>query len=338
MNQSKWKSLARISPTVGLVLWVLLGACGSGEVADPSHTEQMTLETVQAAATEAGSNVAEPPETSGIETPTSVPATSTPLPTETAVPTPTEDTRLPPEEWRSWPIVPTLSPSMEEIYRLGAEMGNDPHHFSKVGDCQSIPTVFMGWYDGPGCCSFSERYAHLQETVDHFAGSFDRYGYALHGGFNFPTLFSPLRADPSVCLPGETPLECEYRNHRPSFAIISLETWYEGRTSENYEVYLRRTVDLALSRGIVPILATKADNVEGNHSINLATARIAYEYDVPLWNFWLAAQYLPGHGIDWDRDSRGFHITIEAWGERSFTALKTLDALWRAASGLAPID
>jgi hypothetical protein len=227
---------------------------------------------------------------------------------------------------------------MAELYRLGAEMGNDPQHFSKVGDCQSIPTVFMGWYDDPGCCSFSERNAYLQETVDHFAGSFDRYGYALHGGFNFPTLFSPLRADPTACLPGETPLECEFRNHRPSFAIISLETWYEGRTSENYEGYLRQTVDLALARGIVPILATKADNVEGNHSINLATARIAYEYDLPLWNFWLAAQYLPGNGIDWDRDSRGFHITIEAWGERSFTALKALDALWRAASELAPID
>jgi hypothetical protein len=253
--------------------------------------------------------------------PTEIPATSTP------VPTPTEDTRPLPEQWMSWPVVPSMSEAMKALYKQGLAMGNDPRHFSKIGDCQNIPDAFLGMYDDPTRYTLSERYSYLQETIDNFAGSFSRYGYSMSGGFVFPTIFSPLRADPDVCLAGETPLECEFRVHRPMFVFIAMEYWYEGRTVENYESYLRQTVEFALSKGTVPILGTKADNVEGNHSINKATARVAYEYDVPLWNWWLAAQSMPYQGIDPKRGT--FHISFDAWLVRSFTALRTLDALWR---------
>jgi hypothetical protein len=55
---------------------------------------------------------------------------------------------------------------------------------------------------------------------------------------------------------------------------------------------------------------------------------LAYEYDLPLWNFWRAAQDLPNQGLDLYRED-GFHISYEAWTERSFTALRTLDVMWR---------
>ena len=245
-------------------------------------------------------------------------------------PSPTEDPRLPPEEWRSWPVVPTLSPAMIEVYQRGLEMGNRPDRFSKVGDCQIIPKVFLGLYD-QGNYNLPEDLSHLEKTIDQFSGSFEREGMALKGGFVFPTVFSPLRADASVCEPGETPYECELRVHQPSFVLISMEFRYEGRTAETHENYLRKAVEYALARGIVPILATKADNFEGDHSLNLTTARIAYEYDLPLFNYWKAVQPLPDHGIDWERDSYGFHVTPEAWLVRSRTFLRTLDALWRQA-------
>jgi hypothetical protein len=93
---------------------------------------------------------------------------------------------------------------------------------------------------------------------------------------------------------------------------------------------MRQIIDYAISRGILPILSTKADNVEGDQSINLATAKLAYEYDIPLWNWWRAAQSLPNHGLDPNRPD-GFHISQEfAWPERSFTALQSVDAVWRA--------
>jgi hypothetical protein len=90
---------------------------------------------------------------------------------------------------------------------------------------------------------------------------------------------------------------------------------------------LRQIIEYVISQGAVPILSTKADNMEKDYSINLTTARLAYEYDLPMWNFWLAAQPLGDHGIDLQRD--GFHITVQGWNERSFTFLQTLDHLWK---------
>jgi hypothetical protein len=100
-------------------------------------------------------------------------------------------------------------------------------------------------------------------------------------------------------------------------------------------------VEYVLSQEVVPILATKADNVEGDNSINAAITRVAYEYEVPLWNFWSAAYPLPDHGLSPD----GFHLTFardyfddpvrmqSAWPWRNLTALQAIDAVWRAVAG-----
>jgi hypothetical protein len=267
------------------------------------------------------------------------PPTRSPTPTlpPTITPSPTPDTRLFSEDWRRWPVVPVISPWIIDLYSQGLEQGNDPHTFSKVGDCQNIPEAFLGIYDLPGRYRLSENNAHLQETIDYFSGSFGRDSIAVDAGFNFPAIFSPLRADPELCTPVETPLICELRIHNPSIVIISLEIWYKGRTVENYEGYLRQAVEYAIEQKVIPILATKADNVEGNHRFNLATARVAYDYDVPLWNFWLAVQPLPNHGMDAERDD-GFHISVDGWNMRSSTALQTLDAILRALNQLPSID
>lgn len=221
---------------------------------------------------------------------------------------------------------------MIEIYQQGLAMGNRENSFSKVGDCQIIPEVFLGLFEDPAY-QLPERLQYLQGTLDLFQGSFAREGYSSKGGFVFPTVFSPLRADSSVCEPGETPFECELRVHQPSFVLISMEFRYNGRTVETHENYLRKAVEYALSRGVVPILATKADNYEGDHSLNLKTVQIAYEYDLPLWNYWRAVQFLPDKGIDWETDAYGFHTTPEAWLTRSETFLMVLDALYHQAQG-----
>jgi hypothetical protein len=240
-------------------------------------------------------------------------------------------THLPPEDWRDWPVVPELPERARVIYQRGLAMGADPQAFSKVGDCQSIKEVLLGMYDQPGNYVLRDDEQFLQETIDHFAGSYDRNGQAVKGGFNAASVLSPLWADPENCQAGENPIECEIRIHKPGFVIISLEVWWEGRSVERYEEYMRRIIEYSIDHGAVPILSTKADNVEGDHSINLATARLAYEYDLPLWNFWLAAQGLSNHGLDPDRPD-GFHLSRPAWNERSYTALKTLDNLWRSAN------
>ena len=248
---------------------------------------------------------------------------------------PTPDTRPLPSDWRSWPTIPTLNPWLAEVYQRGLEQGSDPHRFSVAGDCQNIPEAFMGLYDNKERVVFGANEQYLWDTVEYFGGSWSRDGLAVDGGFNFPTVFSPLLADAELCDPNEDPLSCELRTYKPAFMFISMEFVYPSRTSENYEVYLRQAVDYVLEHNVIPILLTKADNVEGNHAINLATAHVAFDYDLPLINWWRAAQPLEGHGIDWERDANavppGFHITEEqGWSTRSYLGLKTLDAFLRA--------
>jgi len=321
---------------VFVIIGSALSSCSSNtEVNNPDLTKTIpvgiTPEETEGPLTSTETNLPEikttPGETGQENNDENITPTFTEVPPE---PTATVDNRLLPEEWQSWPILPTLSPAMIETYQLGIDLGNNSDAFSKVGDCQIIPEVFLGLYDDVNY-TLPENMKQFQETIDHFSGSFAREGMALKGGFVFPTVFSPLRADSSVCDPGETPLECELRVHQPTFVLISMEFRYEGRTAEIHEKYLRQAVEYALSRAIIPIVATKADNFEGDHSLNRMTAQIAYDYDLPLWNYWLAVQFLPGHGVDWERDSYGFHVTPDAWLVRSQTFLQTLDSLWKEA-------
>ncbi|MFZ5856440.1 MAG: hypothetical protein ACOYZ6_06380 [Chloroflexota bacterium] len=258
----------------------------------------------------------------------------TPFPTSTPNPnfSPTPDIRLDPAKWQEWPVVPQISGRALEIYQRGLALGNDPHAFSKIGDCQSVPASFFGIYETDRY-SFASEYQYLQETVDFYQGSFAREGESVRGGFNTSSVLLPFWANAEVCEPGESPMACENRIHNPSVVIISLEVWFEGRTADVYEKYLRQIIEYNIEQGTLPIIATKADNVEGDHSINRTVAQLAYEYDLPLWNYWRAVQPLPNHGLD-PTDPTGFHLNVDGWNMRSFSALQVLDAVRRATSNL----
>jgi hypothetical protein len=230
-----------------------------------------------------------------------------------------------------------VSERARQLYQAGLAMGNDPRAFSKVGDCQNIPAFFLGIFENPDDEYRLGEYGYLQDVIKYFKGSYRRDSLAAQGGFNVASVLSPIWSDRRICQKNENPLECEFRDHRPSIAIISMETWWSGKPATEYEAYLRQIVDYAISQGTLPILATKADNWEGNHGINAAIVRIAAEYEIPLWNFWLAVQPLPNHGVSED----GFHLTYarnffddpvrmqSSWPVRNLTALQALDAVWK---------
>ena len=158
------------------------------------------------------------------------------------------------------------------------------------------------------------------------------------GGFTAATILSPLLADQKLCKPGESPLTCEFRIHNPSILLITLEVG-NPQIAAHYELYLRQIIDKTIEHGVLPVLATKADVAElgnGVHVMNPIIAKLAYEYDLPLWNFWRSAQPLDNHGIDATRD--GFHITKDAQRLKSFVALQTLDVIRRAVSDLPAAD
>jgi hypothetical protein len=246
------------------------------------------------------------------------------------------------DAWKSLPVLPVVSDHARSIYLQGLQMGRDPHAFSKVGDCQSITTYFLSELEIPGLTNLGP-YASLQPTIDWFKGSFSRESLSVKGGFNAAAVLSPLRADPKACKTGENPVACEYRVHNPSIALISLEEWWAGHP-ENYEKYMRQIIDYSIQQGVLPILATKADNLEGNQLINQTIAHLAWEYDIPLWNFWAAVQPLPGHGLIED----GFHLTHgnnfnfsvgpalqTGWTIRNLTALQSLDIVRHAVASPA---
>ena len=241
----------------------------------------------------------------------------------------TPDLRIPAEQWQDWPIIPEVTNNAIAIYARGIQTKVDSRSFSKIGDCQNVKEAFLGIYDLEGRYFLRKDEIDWQKTIDNFKGYFNKDGMAIEQGLNVAAALSPLHADPDVCQPSENPLQCELRNANPSFAFISFERWWPKETPpEVYEKYLRIVVQATIDHGTVPILITKADNVEGNHQINQIIAKLALEFDIPLYNWWRAAQLLPYRGIDPERED-GFHISIEAWDKRSYYALETLDTLWK---------
>lgn len=274
-----------------------------------------------------------PPTTGGSATSGGTTSTGTTSTGGTTAPVPATDAYYPVD----LPVLPTVSQTARDIYQRGLQAGTNPRRFSRVGDCQSVTPYFLAAFDY-GNYTLG-NYAGLQPTIDNFKGSWARQGFASNRGFNVATVFVSVWADQKKCLKGESPLACELRVNRPSLVIISMETWWGGDAS-GYESYMRRILDTVIASGAVPIIGTKADNIEGNGSVNAAVVRLAQEYDIPLWNFWAAVQPLPNHGLHND----GFHLTFErnyfdqpatlekSWPMRNLTALQAIDTVWRGVS------
>lgn len=264
----------------------------------------------------------------------SMPAASSLPPTRPAA-TPTPRPTLGPDEWKQLPVIPTVSDRVIQIYQRGLTAGNNPSAFSKIGDCGSTPGWFLGDFDrGPRYYELGE-YEVLSSVIQAFQGSYGRASLAARSGFNASALFVPLWSDRTYCQAGETPLACEYRVHKPSMAFIMLGTndvWHP----DEFEPQMRKIIEFSIESGVIPVLATKADNQEGDYSINATIARLAWEYDIPLWNFWGAVNSLPDHGLQEDQ----VHLTwasnafddpqalTKAWPVRNLTALQVLNALW----------
>ena len=226
-------------------------------------------------------------------------------------------------------IPDVIDPSLQKVYQRGLRLGNDPRAFSLFGDCQARPEEFFGVYetDAELVQSLSPE---LQEVVGYFEGSFNRESPTAQDGTTPGSLlWTQWHRGEYGCTFAETPVECELRIHRPSFVIIQIGTHFESRNTE----YLRRVILQLLDEGVVPILATKADNREKDERINHDMAMLAAEYDLPLWNFWAAVSDLPDRGL-YTRDDRPLqgpiYLTAEAAVIHRMTGLAALDVVWRA--------
>ncbi len=306
-----------------LLIILVLAACSQ----TPTATQPTPTKTPVTATTQAPTQTASPTQQPSA-IPTKQPAEETEPTTkvsQTSSPTITPDLRLRPENWQSWPIIPDLSPEMIALYQAGLANGNDAHMFSVIGDCQSSPTYFLSIYD-EGRYTLTEDQAYLEETIQWYQGAFSHLSVAVKNGMTAPGALNPLWADPEKCESKETPITCELRLSNPSLVIISLGTnWHPSTPYEKYVDYLTQIVETLLENKVLPVLSTKADNAEGDYNRNLAMAQVAYDYHIPLWNFWAAVEDLPNLGLDKDREN--VYLNHTGWEIRNQSALELLDHL-----------
>jgi hypothetical protein len=257
------------------------------------------------------------------------PPAANPEPTTTPLPAVIP---LDPANWKNWPVIPIVPLHAREIYLLGQTLGDDPHAFSVFGDCQSEPDVFMGIYEtDPAALAALPQ--DLQQTVAWFSGSFNRLSPTVRGGTTAGALLWPeWHENKFTCTIYESPLQCELRIHKPSFVIIHVGTHYENRN----EQYMRSILDQLIAAGVVPILATKADDRELDDHVNTQYAQLAVEYNVPFWNFWAAVDGLPNRGLYTRPDATyqgDLYLTDQAAAFHRLSALQALDMVWRAVTG-----
>ncbi len=237
-----------------------------------------------------------------------------------------------PDEWMELPVLPDPDESIREIYERGMSLGNDPNAFSIFGDCQTRPAEFFGVFETDPLVLESLT-AELRETVEHFNGSFNRESPTSQDGATpGALLWDQWHRGEYGCAFSETPVECELRIHRPSFVIIQIGTHFESRNTE----YLRKIITQLIDAGVVPILATKADNRELDDRINRDMATLADEFNVPLWNFWASLSDLPDRGLfimDGREEQGAVYLNDEAQEIHRITGLEALNIVWRVATG-----
>jgi len=236
----------------------------------------------------------------------------------------TPDTRLASYYWREWAIGPELSQKTREII-VGA-MSNpnlDLRTFSKVGDCQMTAGTFLGGFAN-GKYTIPDGY---DETVSWFADSMLSESVTAANGLGINSVLSPLFGLPAghtQCDGNETPLDCELRTKRPAFVLIAMGTNWKPNGELSFEKHLRIVVDRILETGALPILATKADNIEGDWKLNQAIVQVAYDYDLPLVNVWRSVQDLPNHGLE---SPENIYLTGDGWMRRNFAWLNILEKI-----------
>jgi hypothetical protein len=289
---------------IGLIVLLVLVGCGDGNAVIAE------IPTAVSTAIPIPTETATPIPTIAV-TPTIVPSPLPPTEQPTDVPT----TGLPDNEPTRLPDTPTPTPEptlndipysqiiilpdetiqhMQEVYAQGQEIGRDPHSFSKLGDSIIANADFLTRFDLPGTYILGP-YDYLQPVIDNFPGSWDRFGVAIRIGLRAWGVFDPAWANKEWCDPNEVLIDCEIRLNNPSILIIHLGS---NDLDDNFDEFLRKTVERTLELGVIPVLLTKADRYESEDNRNNITIRqVAADYAVPLIDFDVVAETLPNRGI-----------------------------------------
>lgn len=223
------------------------------------------------------------------------------------------------KELLALPILPQLSEEMVAIYRRGQILGNHSDVITKVGDSLSVSDKYLTIFAqddynlGP--------YDYLEDTLLYYGASASEPSVAARIGLSTYVVFDPLWADKDVCLPNESPLDCEYRIKQPSVAFILFgPNDVRSMTEVEYGEQMRMIVEVTLERGIIPVVFTfSADpDVElwwQSVNFNRELIKIAEDYKIPVINLFTATRWMPAYGLDAD----GVHLAHSGYAYLKFT-------------------
>jgi uncharacterized protein YgiM (DUF1202 family) len=259
--------------------------------------------------------------------PETLPITDRPLPIVPVTPTDPPPPRSPEANLRpEW--LPTITPNMQRIY-FSYRADKNLNMFTVAGDCNAddpdyLVRLVAGRFDLTG-------YTNLNGTVAQFAGGFARHSLATHGGLSAATMFDAAWANPTYCRKSfgntEGPLQCELRVSQASLVFLAVGTGDHPQW-RTFEVNYRQMIEYALKDKVLPVLVTKADDIEAlvdgapSGYINGIVRKLSVEYDVPLMDFELATRDLPNHGLL--KEDLPFHLSPAGFDMRTLFTLQML--------------
>jgi hypothetical protein len=239
-----------------------------------------------------------------------------------------------------------LGPRAKALYQQAIKSGRDGRVFTIAGDSNSTWQRNIGRI-AAGNFSFA-GINHLRNVVARFDSSFARVSAAVGGGFRAADMFDPAmsHARSKACRPDEGMFPCELRLSNASIVFIQLGTG-DKFVWRDFEANLRRMIDYALANNVLPVLVTKADDLEsiqGGASFNFINdtlRKLAAEHQLPLDDFHAASRTLPAvpnpelpkrpftqYGLH-DEWGYYFHLTDDGYALRVKSTLMMLDAVTR---------
>lgn len=193
--------------------------------------------------------------------------------------------------------IPDLSAYAHTLLRRSYASGHDPHLFTIAGDSNSNPTRYLGRITR-GEFELG-KHAELKAVADYYVMSFTHNSMATGGGFRAADMADRARATGfDMCHSDEGLYACELRTSSASIVFIQLGTGDKFAWRE-FESNYRAMIDFAIATNVLPILVTKADDIEsiqGGASfgyINGMIRKLAAEYQLPLLDLYAATRDLP---------------------------------------------
>jgi hypothetical protein len=248
----------------------------------------------------------------------------TALPTEAASPY-----KPPTANPKPSPYLSPITPKAKKLWQHAVKVGRRADLFTVVGDCNSEPDAYL-WRLAAGTFDVSGQ-PELQRVTEQFMWSFTRGSSAAFSGFNTASMFDPHWANPALCAKDEGPLACEMRRSNASIAFVALGTG-DQFTWKAFDANYRRIIDYLLENNVVPVLVTKADDLEHQQggarlgTINNTIRALGKDYGLPVMDFHAATRNLPDFGMRWE-GNENFHMNAAGSDMRILLTLHTLAAL-----------